>query len=573
MKTTAGLLNVVYLDSFSMFPEYFIGICCIYVLIVIVLITYNVYGLMIQKALSDCIALILFMSCYLLFNDDLITNQFFTFYDSIINDNFAFFTKFIICFSSALYFLIISNYLKQYRLTSFEYLLITLFAVLGLILLCSSNDLLTAYLAIELSSLAFYILASFKKTSSYSIESGLKYFVTGAISSAFFLLGSSFIYGQLGTINLLEMSRMCNSRHITRWPATWIDWQWEDLGQYYWYVYVDPFRLYTDFSSSFLELGLALIIFSLFIKLGLAPFHLWSLDVYEGSPTTATFFFAVISKLSIFVLLVRIYYTTFSPMGAAWSSYALIIAVLSIFVGSFGGLQTRKLKTLLAYSSTSHMGYALLAFNSSIKFLGIEMLFFYLVIYILAGLCTWFIILSLTLKNKSNINKYNKELGDLVLLHKSNSALAIAFALTMFSIAGIPPMIGFLAKMGVFFIVIRNGIDQNWIDPFDISAINDPEFTSIDLYHVEFFVIAVLAILCSVVSTFYYIRVIKILYFENTLVGKLYYPINNQKILILSFLVFLLIFLFVNPTFLYLIIHYVAKSLTYYSLPNVSHFF
>ena len=550
MKTTAGLLNVVYLDSFSMFPEYFIGISCIYVLIVIVLITYNVYGLMIQKALSDCIALILFMSCYLLFNDDLITNQFFTFYDSIINDNFAFFTKFIICFSSALYFLIISNYLKQYRLTSFEYLLITLFAVLGLILLCSSNDLLTAYLAIELSSLAFYILASFKKTSSYSIESGLKYFVTGAISSAFFLLGSSFIYGQLGTINLLEMSRMCNSRHITRWPATWIDWQLEDLGQYYWYVYVDPFRLYTDFSSSFLELGLALIIFSLFIKLGLAPFHLWSLDVYEGSPTTATFFFAVISKLSIFVLLVRIYYTTFSPMGAAWSSYALIIAVLSIFVGSFGGLQTRKLKTLLAYSSTSHMGYALLAFNSSIKFLGIEMLFFYLVIYILAGLCTWFIILSLTLKNKSNINKYNKELGDLVLLHKSNSALAIAFALTMFSIAGIPPMIGFLAKMGVFFIVIRNGIDQNWIDPFDTSAISDPEFTSIDLYHVEFFVIAVLAILCSVVSTFYYIRVIKILYFENTLVGKLYYPINNQKILILSFLVFLLIFLFVNPTFL-----------------------
>ena len=217
-------------------------------------------------------------------------------------------------------------------------------------------------------------------------------------------------------------------------------------------------------------------------------------------------------------------------MGAAWSSYALIIAVLSIFVGSFGGLQTRKLKTLLAYSSTSHMGYALLAFNSSIKFLGIEMLFFYLVIYILAGLCTWFIILSLTLKNKSNINKYNKELGDLVLLHKSNSALAIAFALTMFSIAGIPPMIGFLAKMGVFFIVIRNGIDQNWIDPFDTSAISDPEFTSIDLYHVEFFVIAVLAILCSVVSTFYYIRVIKILYFENTLVGKLYFPINNQKI-------------------------------------------
>jgi NADH-quinone oxidoreductase subunit N len=368
------------------------------------------------------------------------------------------------------------------------------------------------------------------------------------------------------------MGRLCNSRYVNRWPSTWIPWRLEDWADYMWYVYWDPTRFCTDFTSSFLEVGIALIIFSLFIKLGLAPFHLWSLDVYEGSPTTATFFFAVISKLSIFVLLVRLYYTIFSPIGEAWASYAVIIAVLSIFVGSFGGLQTRKLKTLLAYSSTSHMGYAMLAFNSNIKLLGVEMLFFYLIIYILAGLCTWFIILSLTLKNKSNINKHNKELGDLVLLHKSNSALAIAFALTMFSIAGVPPMIGFLAKMGVFFVVIRNGIDQNWVDPFDNEPPFDPEFKAIDLYHFEFFVIAVLAILCSVISTFYYIRIIKILYFENTLVGKLYYPINNQKMLILSFLIFSLIFLFVNPTFLYLIVHYVAKSLTFSNFPNVSYF-
>ena len=158
-----GLSNVIYLHSFTLFPEYFISISIIYVLIVIVLITYNVYGLMLQKAISECMALILLMSCYLLINDDLISLNFVTFSNSIINDYFAFFTKFLICFFSAVYFLVIADSLKDQKLTSFEYLIIILFAILGLMLICSSNDLLITYLAIELSSLAFYILASFKK--------------------------------------------------------------------------------------------------------------------------------------------------------------------------------------------------------------------------------------------------------------------------------------------------------------------------------------------------------------------------------------------------------------------------
>ena len=291
MKTITGLFSVVYLDSFSVFPEYFIGISCIYILIVVVLITYNVYGLMIQKALSECIALILFMSCYLLINDDLLTHtfagKFLSFHKSMVNDNLAFFTKFIVCFSSALYFLIIANFLKQYRLTSFEYLLITLFAVLGLILLCGSNDLLTVYLAIELTSLASYILASFKKTSSYSIESGLKYFVTGAISSAFFLLGSSFIYGQIATVNFMEINRMCETAYFDRYPICCLNFDDitpEILAKLYMYALVTnqvsfgPDERFYDwyefalYSSSLVDLGLALILFSLFIKLGLAPF-------------------------------------------------------------------------------------------------------------------------------------------------------------------------------------------------------------------------------------------------------------------------------------------------------------
>lgn len=523
-KLTMGLSSLVFLQSFTVFPEYFISVSIIYVLIVVVLITYNVYGLMLQKAVSECMALMLFMACYLIMNDDLIALNFATFNNSIINDYFGFFTKMVVCLSSAIYFLIIANSLKEQKLTSFEYLLITLFSVLGLMLMCTSNDLLTAYLAIELASLSCYLLASFKKTSSYSVEGGIKYFITGAVSSAFFLLGSSLIYGLTGSINFSDFFDLFECSFLYQFPYQIMDFG-DNIAELAWYIWwVMTHDLPELFDYNFIELGLSLILFSLFIKLALAPFHLWSLDVYEGSPTSATFFFAVISKLSIFVLLVRLCYISFFTLQSCWQFYSLWIGVFSIFVGSFGGLKQRKLKTLLAYSSTSHMGYALIAFSTS-TYLGIQMLFFYLVIYIIAGLCTWSIILSLRLKKKSLGNKYNKELGDLVLLKKSNSALAFAFALTMFSIAGIPPMVGFLAKMSVFLSVVG----------------------------ISFYLIALVSILFSVVSTFYYIRVIKVLYFENSIVGKLYYPIEHNKTLILSVLIVSLTFLFINPTTLYLL--------------------
>jgi NADH-quinone oxidoreductase subunit N len=268
---------------------------------------------------------------------------------------------------------------------------------------------------------------------------------------------------------------------------------------------------------------LSLILFSLFIKLALAPFHLWSLDVYEGSPSSSTFFFAVVTKLSIFVLLVRLCYLSFFNLHNCWQFYSLWVGIFSIFVGSFGGLKQRKLKTILAYSSTSHMGYALIAFSTS-TFEGVQMLLFYLVIYMISGLCVWSILSFLRLKQTNTEQKYNKELGDLALLKNSNAALVFCLSLAMFSIAGIPPMIGFLAKMGIFLSVVG----------------------------VSFYFVALISVLFSVVSTFYYIRVIKVLYFENLLVGRLYHPINTKKPAVLSFLIFLLFFLFLYPTTLYL---------------------
>jgi NADH-quinone oxidoreductase subunit N len=278
-------------------------------LIVIALITSNVYNLMLQKAFSESSALILLMASYLVFNDDLIVLNFLSFNNSIINDYFAFCTKILICFFSAFYFLITANSLKEQKLTSFEYSLIIILAILGLLLMCGSNDFLTAYLAIELSSLAFYVLASFRKVSSYSVESGIKYFVTGAVSSAFFLLGSSFIYGLTGSINFSDFQDLFNysefyfypdipfnCRVMLEFPINFTEDEWLILPILQSLLSIEP-SVVELFNYSFAEFGLTLILFSLFIKLSLAPFHLWSLDVYEGAPTSSTVFFAVITKL------------------------------------------------------------------------------------------------------------------------------------------------------------------------------------------------------------------------------------------------------------------------------------
>lgn len=282
-----NFLNIVELKTFNVFVEYFVGVSIFYVFIIVVLIIYNVYGLVIQKTLSDCIALILFLCCFLILNDNLFFDgacfDFYSilgFYKSVITDCLASFTKFVICFFSALYFFIIGSFLKNYKLIAFEYLLFLLFSVLALLLLCSSNDLLIGFLSIELVSLSSYILSAFKKMSSYSAKAGIKYLIIGAIASSFFLLGCSFLYACSGTVNIINF-----------WLIVFDD-NWFNVSNT------------NSLLKLFLEIGLALIVFSLAIKLALAPFHLWSIDVYEGSPTITTFFFAIITKLSFFVFLI-----------------------------------------------------------------------------------------------------------------------------------------------------------------------------------------------------------------------------------------------------------------------------
>ena len=279
----------------------------------------------------------------------------------------------------------------------------------------------------------------------------------------------------------------------------------------------------TVFDGNLIKFALVFIMIGLFFKLTIAPFHVWAPDVYEGSPTSSTFFFSVVPKLAIFVLLLRIFYYSFYGFIDSWRYFIVLVVVFSIIVGSFGGLEQRKLKTLLVYSTISHMGYSLIAFSAG-TFESMQMLLSYLIVYSFSGLCVWSIFLATRLKN-NYFQKQNKDLTDLVLLGKSNYMLAIFFTTVLFSVAGFPPMIGFLVKMGIFVTAIESSM----------------------------YFVALISILCSVVGTFYYIRIIKILYFEKVLVGKLYYPINSQSSVIITSLFFLLIFLFINPTLLFLI--------------------
>jgi NADH-quinone oxidoreductase subunit N len=532
------IISFINLNFFYLFIEYFIGIIIIYMFIVFILLINNITNIILQRTICECLSLLFILILYLILNDEIYffigLNNFVGFNKYIIFDYLSTISKIIIIFFSFIFFLIISDFLKNYKLTSFEFLILFLFSIFGLIFLCSSNDLILVFLSIELISLPSYLLASFKKTSSYSVESGIKYLIIGAISSSFFLLGTSFFYYYTASLLLSDFKILFSNLSYLFFVKnndiffnffivnnTGIFFNFSD--------YILEFLIINNQNSSnyqsFIEVGLLLITLSIFIKLSVAPFHLWSLDVYEGSPTVSTFFFTLITKLSFFVFLFRLYYSLFSEYDI-FSFYCMVVGFLSIFVGSFGNLRQKKIKTLIAYSSVSHLGFVLLAFSSS-SLLGFEMFFLYLFVYMLSNIIIWYPILIFKNEVLNYKNKLSKNISDFVLLSKSNQILAIGLAIVFFSLAGIPPLIGFFTKFNVFF----------------------------SLLVVKHYFISVFSILFTVISSFYYLRLIKILFFENVIVGKLFYPVISNNMFIYCWSVFILIFLFFNPTLLYLIIH------------------
>ena len=500
------IIETIKLNEMSVFAEFFLGISIMYLIVHGLFVAFNNNSFpLIQSSIVNLGVLVLFMSCFLLWNDSLNIIKYISFCNTIVNDYLSFSAKIIIGFSSIICLLLIKQYLIVQQINSFEYIIILLFAILGLLLLCSANDFITTYLALELQSLSFYLLSAFKKKSSYSVESGLKYFILGSFSSGLFLFGASLIYGALGTVNFTEIKDLFIFNEMT-----------------------SQFSFLLLETSNYVIIGLLFIFVSLFFKLALAPFHLWSPDIYENSPTSSSFFFAVVPKISIFIVILRFsYYALFDSL--LWSQEIIaFVAITSIVVGSLGGLEQKKFKSLLAYSSISHMGYLLITFASE-SFEGFQMLFCYLIVYTVSGLCIWSVFMLTQLK-KVVVKKQNKDLADFTLLKKSNSMLAIILITALFSIAGLPPMIGFVAKLNVFLIAVEKTM----------------------------YFLALFSMLFSVISTFFYLRIVKILYFEPFLVGKLYYPISSLKVVPVVIMFYLFLFLFINPQMLYLITHNIS---------------
>jgi len=485
--------SILYQNNFKMFlPEIFLATSILTLTLhgSFIATSRNLGFPLFMRSFNKLSILVLFLTFILLQNNSIVFLL--TYQNTFIFDLLTTNVKQIIIISTIFCLFISEESIIKNRINSFEYFLLILCAILGLVLLISSFDMLSLYLAIEMQSLCLYVLAGSKKESSFSTEAGLKYFILGSFSSSFLLLGISFLYGCTGTINFahfhLLFSEINNESLIL---------------------------------NSLIEKGLILISIVFFFKIAAAPFHMWSPDIYEGSPTSSTIFFAVIPKIALFSIFLRLFQNIFSVFENTFIFFLVLFSITSVIVGSFIALKQKKLKRLLAYSSISHVGYLLLAFASN-SIQGTQSLLFYLIIYMLTSLNIWCVILSLnTTKNQIN----SKTLLDLSAITVSNPLLGITGTLAFFSLAGVPPLVGFFAKMEIF-----------------VSAIGSSLFFA-----------SLVAILSSVISSFYYIRLIKNIYFEKIQDNFFVFPVDRYCSILLGVTTFFLLYFFYNPCFLLLL--------------------
>jgi len=415
-------------------------------------------------------------------------------------------------------FVLLRSFVLQ-SLNFFEYFSILLLSILSLLLLVSSCDLISTYLVIEMQALCFYILASFRRNSAFSTEAGLKYFIAGAFISGIFLLGASLVYGSLGTLNFNTLSLLLSFNLNT------------DL------IYIKMFSL----------VGILLITITLLFKVAAAPFHFWAPDVYEGAPLSSTIVFSILPKLVIFSFFIK-WLCVISSLFYSIKDFFVIIGLFSVFVGTFFALSQKRVKRLIVYSSIAQIGFLVAALETG-SVSGFSSIFFFLVIYIISSILIWnHLTLFYNFQKIGNLfvlkNISPFFLTSLSNLFKTNGLWALSFLFLFFSIAGIPPFSGFLAKIFILFGLIESN-----------QLIG-----------------AVILILISAISVFYYIRVVKVVFFESkdlqesteqfqtTFNSGLF----NYDYLIISFSLFSLIFLFFYPTLLMLFCQYTVLNSFFY---------
>ncbi len=364
-----------------------------------------------------------------------------------VADAFSRFAGLLVLVAAAMCVALSLDYAEHENLQRFEYPVLMLFAVTGMLLMTSSTNLLTLYLGVELMSLPIYVLAASAREDLRSSEAGLKYFVLGALASGLLLYGISLVYGFAGSMGYARIATALTD------PA-----------------HVPPG----------LVVGIVFMIAGIAFKISAVPFHMWTPDVYEGAPTPITAFLGTAPKVAAMALFLRVLVAPFGSMVGAWQVLIELVAIASMILGALAAIGQTNIKRLMAYSSIGHMGYALIGLAAGTA-IGLRGTLIYLLTYVFMNLGTFAVILAMKRRGRMV-----EGVGDLAGLARTDPALALALAVFMFGMAGIPPLSGFFGKYFVFIAAVQQGL---WT-------------------------LAVIGVLTSVVGAFYYVRIVKVMYFD-----------------------------------------------------------
>ena len=381
------------------------------------------------------------------------------FYGQISADSFAAYAKLLIYVAAAAALVIAPSFFERVGAMRAEYPLLVLFATLGMGIMVSATDMLALYIGLELNSLAAYVLASFLRNDERSAEAGLKYFVLGALASGILLFGISLVYGFTGTTSFLGIRDALHGTFGAGLPVGAL------------------------FGMIFMLAGLA-------FKISAVPFHMWTPDVYEGSPTPVTTFFATAPKVAALALTMRVALFAFGNQTHAWQQVVIFAALASIIVGALGAIGQGNIKRLLAYSSINNVGFMLIGLAAATPS-GASAMLVYLAIYVVMSVGGFVAVLMLKDADGNPV----EQLADIAGLSRHRKVLAACFAMVMFSLAGIPPLFGFWGKFVVFQAAVAAGMVP----------------------------LAAIGIAASVIGAFYYLKVVKVMYFDeptNIAVGR-----------------------------------------------------
>ena len=414
-------------------------------------------GVFIKKSFNlifNLSSIIIVITLAIIFNSADNTEKIFL--DSFVRDKFSNFFKILILISSLFVLNSSKNFIIDNKLNKFEYPIIILISILGMFFMVSSNDLILFYLGLELQSLSLYILAAIDRDNLRSSESGIKYFVLSALSSGLLLYGCSLLYGFTGSTNFEIISNELNKQNTG-----------------------------AIFAMVFILVGLA-------FKISAVPFHMWTPDVYEGSPTSITSYFAAVPKVAGLAVLIKFMFIPFSNILLEWQTIIIFISIASMILGAVAAIGQTNIKRLLAYSSISHMGYALAGIATGV-ISGYKSSIIYITIYVVMNIGV-FSCLYLMKKD----GEYKEKISDLSGVSNKHPLLAIAFLIILFSLAGIPPLGGFFAKFYIFSSVLEQ----------------------------KMYALAIIGLLTTVISAVYYLKIIKTIYFDE---NKLSFDLISNK--------------------------------------------